>query len=86
MRPVTGVSPCTFQGRCTRILVLTECGSSETRGSQTWEISGVLGCIDFLIFSSTMEGEGCYQEGFFPRGLNEGKDKRYNRGSLTPSL
>ena len=86
MRPVTGVSPGTFQGRCTRILVLGECGSSETRGSQTWETSGALGCVDFLIFSSTLEGEGCYQDGFIPRGLDEGKDKRYNRGSLTPSL
>lgn len=79
MRPVMG-------GKYTRTHVFREQGSSETRGSQTWEISGALRCIDFLIFSSTMEGEGCYQEGFFPRGLDEGKDKRYNRGSHTLSL
>ena len=86
MRSVTGVSPCSFQGRCTRILVLREHGSSETRGSQTWEISGALGCVDFLTFSSTMEGEGCYPDRFIPWGLDGRKDKRYNRGSLTPSL
>ena len=79
MRPVMG-------GKCIRTLVFREQGSSKTRGSQTWEISGALGCVDFLILSSTMEEEGCYQAGFIPRGLDEGKDKRYNRGSLVPSL
>ena len=79
MRPVMG-------GKCTRTLIFREQGSSETRGNQTWETSGTLGCVDFLILSSTMEGEGCYQDGVIPRGLDGGKDKRYNRGSLTPSL
>lgn len=79
MRPVMG-------GKCIRTLVFREQGRSETRGSKTWEISGALGCVDFLILSSTTEEEGCYQAGFIPRGLDEGNDKRYNTGSLTPSL
>lgn len=86
MRPVTKVCPCIFLGRCTRNLVLREYRSSETRGSLSWEVSCSLVCIDFPVISRPMKGEGCYQDGFIPRGLDGGKDKRYNRGFFTPSL
>ena len=86
MRPLTGVSPHIFQGRYTRIPVLRECRSSETRQRQSWEASGVGGCTDFQILSRTMEGDGCHQDGFIPRELDRGKDKRYNRAFLTSSL
>ena len=86
MRPVTKVWPCTFLGRWARKVVLREHRSSETRGSQSWEVSCSLACMDSPITSRTMEGEGCYQDGFVSRGPDGGKDKRYNRGSLTPSL
>ena len=56
------------------------------QGKPDLETSDSLGCVDFLIFSSTMEGEGCYPDRFIPWGLDGGKDKRYNTGSLTPSL
>ena len=32
-----------------------------------------------------MEGDGYYPDGFIPRELDRGKDKRYNRGFLMPS-
>lgn len=77
MRPVMG-------GKCTKTLIFREQGSSETRGNQTWETSGTLGCVDFLILSSTMEREVCYQDGVIPRGLDGGKTRGTTGGLSHP--
>ena len=86
MRPLKGVSPHTFQRRYTRIPVLREHRSSETGQRQFWEVSGVVKYTDFPILSRNIEGDGCHQDGFILRGLDRGKDKRYNKGVLMPSL
>ena len=51
------------------------------KGSPGWR-----GCIEFPVVSRIIAGHGFYQDGFTPRELDREKDKRYNRGFLTPCL